>query len=111
MADVHREVERKYTAGAKVVLPPLPELLAGTSALPDGGTPVTAGEEVVQLVATYFDTDDLRLAAAGLTLRRRTGGDDAGWHLKVPAGADTRDEVRLPPGGPCPRRCARPCVP
>lgn len=98
MADVHREVERKYTAGAEVVLPPLPELLAGTSALPDGGTPVTAGEEVVQLVAIYFDTDDLRLAAAGLTLRRRTGGDDAGWHLKVPAGADTRDEVRLPPG-------------
>jgi CHAD domain-containing protein len=98
MADVHREVERKYTAGAKVVLPPLPELLAGTAALPDGGTPVTSGEEVVLLVATYFDTDDLRLAAAGLTLRRRTGGDDAGWHLKVPAGADTRDEVRLPPG-------------
>lgn len=98
MADVHREVERKYTAGARVVLPPLTELLAGTAALPDGGTPVTSGEEVVQLVATYFDTDDLRLAGAGLTLRRRTGGDDAGWHLKVPAGADTRDEVRLPPG-------------
>jgi CHAD domain-containing protein len=98
MADVHREVERKYTAGAKVVLPPLPELLAGTAALPDAGTPVTAAEEVLQLSATYFDTDDLRLAAAGLTLRRRTGGDDAGWHLKVPAGADTRDEVRLPPG-------------
>jgi CHAD domain-containing protein len=98
MADVHREVERKYTAGAKVVLPPLPELLAGTAALPDAGTPVTAAEEVLQLSATYFDTDDLRLAAAGLTLRRRTGGDDAGWHLKVPAGTDTRDEVRLPPG-------------
>ena len=39
-----------------------------------------------RLAATYFDTADLRLAAAGLTLRRRTGGDDAGWHLKVPAG-------------------------
>lgn len=98
MADVHREVERKYTAGAEVVLPPLPELLAGTAALPDAGTPVTSAEEVLQLSATYFDTDDLRLAAAGLTLRRRTGGDDAGWHLKVPAGTDTRDEVRLPPG-------------
>ena len=98
MADVHREVERKYTAGPQVVLPPLSELLAGSAAWAGSGTPVTSGEEVVQLTATYFDTDDLRLAAAGLTLRRRTGGADAGWHLKVPAGADTRDEVRLPPG-------------
>ena len=35
---------------------------------------------------------------AGLTLRRRTGGDDAGWHLKVPAGRRARSEVRLPLG-------------
>jgi CHAD domain-containing protein len=46
----------------------------------------------------------LRLIGAGITLRRRTGGDDAGWHLKLPAGADTRDEIRLPlpahPGEP-----------
>ena len=27
---------------------------------------------------------------AGVTLRRRTGGEDAGWHLKLPAGAETR---------------------
>jgi CHAD domain-containing protein len=31
-------------------------------------------------------------------LRRRTGGDDAGWHLKLPAGRDERTEVRLPLG-------------
>ena len=29
-----------------------------------------------------------------MTLRRRTGGTDAGWHLKLPAGPDTRTEVR-----------------
>ena len=52
----------------------------------------------LQLAATYFDTADLRLAAAGLTLRRRTGGEDAGWHLKVPAGTNARSEVRLPLG-------------
>ena len=36
------------------------------------------------LEATYFDTHDLALVRAGVTLRRRAGGDDAGWHLKLP---------------------------
>jgi len=27
-------------------------------------------------------------------LRRRTGGDDAGWHLKLSAGPGERQEVR-----------------
>ena len=31
-------------------------------------------------------------------LRHRTGGSDDGWHLKLPAGPDARDEVRLPSG-------------
>ena len=67
--------------------------------------------------ATYFDTVDLRLTRAGITLRRRTGGADAGWHLKRPTasrsgegdngaeggngadgGASAREEVRLPLG-------------
>jgi CHAD domain-containing protein len=51
-----------------------------------------------ELDATYFDTDDLRLARSGVTLRRRAGGDDAGWHLKLPVDADTRDELQLPLG-------------
>jgi CHAD domain-containing protein len=50
------------------------------------------------LEATYFDTEDLRLAAHGVTLRRRTGGADAGWHLKLPAGAEARTEIGLPLG-------------
>ena len=52
------------------------------------------------LDAVYYDTADLRLIGAGITLRRRTGGEDAGWHLKLPAGKDTRDEIRLPPDAP-----------
>ena len=52
----------------------------------------------VDLSATYWDTADLRLLRSRLTLRRRVGGDDAGWHLKLPAGADSRDEVRRPLG-------------
>jgi CHAD domain-containing protein len=64
-----------------------------------GGTPLVEGDVVRhRLEATYFDTADLRLARAHLTLRRRTGGEDAGWHLKIPGGDDTRQEVRLPLG-------------
>ena len=50
----------------------------------------------VRLSATYYDTDDLRLARWGITLRRRTGGDDAGWHLKLPVRRRERVELRLP---------------
>jgi CHAD domain-containing protein len=50
------------------------------------------------LVATYFDTEDLRLTAQKITLRRRTGGEDEGWHLKVPAGPDAKKELRVPLG-------------
>ncbi len=49
-----------------------------------------------QLEAEYFDTADLRLIRAGITLRRRRGGEDAGWHLKLPAGPGSRREIRLP---------------
>lgn len=49
-----------------------------------------------QLDAVYFDTPGRDLARHRITLRRRTGGPDAGWHLKLPAGPDTRTEVRVP---------------
>ncbi|WP_380167937.1 CHAD domain-containing protein [Jannaschia sp. R86511] len=39
----------------------------------------------VTLRARYHDTTGLALLRAGLTLRRREGGADAGWHLKLPA--------------------------
>lgn len=35
----------------------------------------------VERVATYYDTGDLRLLSARITLRRRLGGVDDGWHL------------------------------
>ena len=44
----------------------------------------------------YFDTPDLRLLRAGVTLRRREGGSDPGWHLKLPVGKDSREELRVP---------------
>jgi CHAD domain-containing protein len=48
--------------------------------------------------STYWDTDDLRLARAGVTLRRRVEGPAELWQLKLPRGA-SRLELELA-GGP-----------
>ncbi|GAA3347633.1 CYTH and CHAD domain-containing protein [Amorphoplanes nipponensis] len=81
------ETERKYDVPAGFALPAL------TGA---GGAQEFGPAETHELDATYFDTEDLRLARHKRTLRRRTGGGDAGWHLKTPAGASSRTEHRLP---------------
>jgi CHAD domain-containing protein len=93
-------VERTYAADDGFELPPLTQMVAGANGRWNGAVAPVAQNEPVrqQLSATHFDTEDLRLAAAGLTLRRRTGGDDAGWHLSGPAGRSGRSEVRLPLG-------------
>ena len=83
------ETERKYDAAADFALPDL----AGV-----GGVAAVTGPRTYRLRAVYFDTPDFRLIAAKITLRRRTGGTDAGWHLKLPAGADSRREVHAPLG-------------
>jgi inorganic triphosphatase YgiF len=85
------EIERKYELDAAV---PLADLLTD---LP--GVAAVDGPHVHELDAVYYDTPDLRLARSKATLRRRTGGTDAGWHLKLPAGGQgERLEHRLPPG-------------
>ncbi len=83
------ETETKYELPAGAVLPQLVTLpqVSGTS-----------GPDEQELEAEYYDTEDLRLLRAGITLRRRRGGSDAGWHLKLPVSADTRREIRLPLG-------------
>jgi CHAD domain-containing protein len=85
-----RETERKYEADDSTELPDPAGLL---------GLRTSRDAEDQHLEATYFDTADLRLLRAKLTLRRREGGHDEGWHLKLPAGGDSRDEIRLPLGG------------
>jgi hypothetical protein len=82
------EIEQKYEVDPDFTMPDLGGL----------GGAGTAAPETQLLVARYYDTGDLRLAAAGVTLRRRTGGPDAAWHLKLPAGVDTRREVHAPLG-------------
>ena len=63
------------------------------------------------LDAVYFDTPGRDLARHRITLRRRTGGPDAGWHLKLPAGPDTRTEVRVPLEDDGPAESPPPAVP
>ncbi|MDQ4009581.1 MAG: CYTH and CHAD domain-containing protein [Actinomycetota bacterium] len=84
-----RETERKYEGIEGLELLDPAELL---------GFDVATGPNEQNLEAVYFDTADLRLVRAGVTLRRREGGSDAGWHLKLPVGKDSRDELRLPLG-------------
>ncbi|MER7536270.1 CYTH and CHAD domain-containing protein [Streptomyces sp. NPDC097704] len=87
MAETKREIERKYEATGETPLPDLTRV-AGVAEVVDEG--------VMELDAVYHDTPDLRLAADAVTLRRRTGGSDAGWHVKFPVAAGIRDEIRAP---------------
>ncbi|MGW7450647.1 CYTH and CHAD domain-containing protein [Streptomyces sp. NPDC054787] len=101
MADTKREIERKFEfSQAESDRREVPDL-TGTAAIAtvrDQGT--------VELDAVYYDTPDRRLAADGLTLRRRTGGSDAGWHLKLPVSPGVRDEIGAALGDGVPRTLA-----
>ena len=85
--DRYSEVERKFDVDPGALLADL-----------SGAAAVVSEAVESQLDAMYFDTADGRLARHHITLRRRTGGDDAGWHLKLPAAGDERTEVRHPLG-------------
>lgn len=87
MATTHREIERKYEATPTTTLPSWSSLF--------DAEPL---EQEQELRATYLDTADLRLAGARITLRYRSGDDVTGWHLKLPAGKDTRDEIQVRTG-------------
>lgn len=96
MATAIHETELKYEAPAGTSQPELPELL-DLGELPHVAS--QSASETVKLDATYYDTAAYDLARAGVTLRRRTGGKDAGWHLKVPESEPgTRTELQLPQG-------------
>lgn len=83
----HVEVEKKFDVPGGTVFPSF-----------DGLTTVARSERqpAQSLDAVYFDTPGRDLALNRITLRRRTGGPDAGWHLKLPAGPDARTEVHAP---------------
>lgn len=78
---LEREVKLEAPAGFR--LPALP------------GTPF----EARRFTSTYFDTEDLRLAAHVITLRRRVENRKGVWQLKIPQGKQARMELEEP-GGP-----------
>ncbi len=83
------EIETKYDVDEHAILPALHEL---------PGVASVAQPVELQLEAVYFDTPALDLAAAKVTLRRRTGGEDDGWHVKLPVSSGERLEIQHPLG-------------
>src|SRR5215831_12210869 len=86
MAD-HLEIEQKFDVDAGFILP-------GFTTVP--GCESVSAPVTHHLSATYYDTPGTLLAASKITLRRRTGGTDEGWHLKLPASAGARREIHAP---------------
>ncbi len=97
----HLEIEVKLEADADFRLPDLTSV-RGVAAASD---PVSH-----ELDATYYDTPALDLLHARITMRRRVGGTDEGWHLKLPgtgagsswAGSTGRTELAFPLGADSP---------
>jgi len=83
------EIESKYDVDEGASLPALHEL---------PGVASVAQPVELDLAAVYYDTAALDLAANKVTLRRRTGGEDDGWHVKFPVSSGERLEVRHPLG-------------
>ena len=84
MSDEHPEREDKYDVASDFAVPDLS---------------VDASIDRVEtarydLEATYFDTAEGFLQRHRITLRRRKGGKDAGWHLKLPADS-SRTEIHV----------------
>ena len=79
-----KEQENKFEVAQDWVMPPVADLV------PDGGR---LDQEVRKLHNTYFDTSGAGLRLFGITLRRRIGGSETGWQLKVPSGT-ARTEIQ-----------------
>jgi CHAD domain-containing protein len=85
---VTREIETKLTVPDGFTMPPLTGV--------EGVDRVAV--RVLWLRATYYDTEDLRLARTGTTLRHRTGEGKPQWTLKlgsVASGGLDREEISI----------------
>ncbi|GAA2753389.1 CYTH and CHAD domain-containing protein [Amnibacterium kyonggiense] len=80
------EVERKYAVPDGVALPSFERVPGVVSVERRAG---------VHLDAVYVDTEDRALLGAGIVVRRRTGGHDEGWHMKL-RGTTGRVELHAP---------------
>lgn len=85
-ASEQTEIERKYDVDESARVPDL-TVVQGVAAAEEHGT--------FTLTAVYYDTNNLNLAAHSISLRRREGGTDEGWHIKKPV-AEGRTELHWP---------------
>ena len=88
MESIQIEREDKFDVDAHFEMPALASLMPADGVLASSET---------DLISEYFDTVVHDLLRRGITLRRRTGDSDNGWHAKVPA-EKARTEIRLPLG-------------
>jgi len=72
-----KEQEDKFDVDPDWVMPQVTDLV------PEGGS---LEQQLRKLSSTYFDTSGSGLRLFGITLRRRVGGSETGWQLKVPNG-------------------------
>src|SRR5690625_7427081 len=79
------EVEAKFSVSQDLPTPVLTDL----PGIEDIGATRSESLSVI-----YYDTKDLRLTRAKITLRLRTGGHDDGLHIKLPRSA-SRTELHL----------------
>jgi CHAD domain-containing protein len=96
-ANVSREIEAKFRVHPPFEIPDLLDRRTGAATI---DPPVQH-----ELRAVYWDTNDLRLAREGITLRHRDGegATKDGWHLKLPiregrvpdASTASRDELHV----------------
>ncbi|MGO0577653.1 CYTH and CHAD domain-containing protein [Ornithinimicrobium panacihumi] len=80
------EIEQKFDIPADAPLPAL------------GGLVEIGPAREHRMRAVYLDTQDLLLVRSRITLRRREGGGDEGWHLKLPRPDGSRLEIHAPLG-------------
>ena len=101
----NQEIEVKLEATSTFIVPDLSTVK---------GVASVSEPTVYELDATYYDTAALDLLHARMTLRRRSGGKDEGWHLKLPgtgpgsawAGTSGRTELAFPLGEELPDELA-----
>jgi CHAD domain-containing protein len=79
------ERENKWDVDERFELPDLDGIIAGGQ----------VEHDTIDLTSVYYDTSERHLQAHGIVLRRRDGGDDAGWQLKTPTKGG-RAESRWP---------------
>ncbi len=86
-----RPASERYEVGSDAPFPGPKKL----TKLPDVESLAPPVEE--QIETTYFDTADLALTRAGITISRQSGGPAAGWHIELPTAGAALD-IRLPLG-------------